>query len=165
MLPGVPEAINLLNRAGFLVIVVSNQRSVGKGLITDAELSSIHGRMCTELARAGATIHGVYYCPHKLEPPCGCRKPKPGMLLQAARTHDIDLGASWMIGDSDTDVEAGKAAGCRTVRVLRSYETGNHTADRVARSLLEATYQILKWEEGIVNQNAPVAARVGSRAC
>jgi len=163
MLPGVAKAITLLNRAGFLVIVVSNQRSVAKGLITDEELSLMHKQMCEELARAGATIHGVYYCPHELEPPCDCRKPQPGLLLQAARTYDIDLSASWMIGDSDKDVEAGKAAGCRTVRVLRSHEAENRTADGVARSLLDATYQILKRGESISNRSA--ALTVHDRSC
>ena len=164
MLPGVAEAIALLNEAGFLVIVVSNQRSVAKGLITGAQLNSIHEKMCDALARAGATIHGVYYCPHELEPACNCRKPQPGMLLQAAGEYDIDLGASWMIGDSDKDVGAGKAVGCRTVRVLRSYESEeNHLADGVARSLLEATYQILKWEERIANQG-PALVQDGSIA-
>lgn len=149
ILPGVPQAIALLNLADFRVILVSNQRSVAKGLITAAELDSIHERMCDELARAGAIIHGVYYCPHELQPPCSCRKPQPGMLLQAARTHDIDLTASWMIGDSDRDVEAGKNAGCRTIRLLRDNETGNSNADAVARSLLEATRLILTREEVI----------------
>jgi len=150
ILPGVPQAIALLNQASFRVILVSNQRSVAKGLITAADLDSLHRRMCDELARAGAKIDGVYYCPHDLQPPCGCRKPQPGMLLQAARAHEIDLAASWMIGDSDKDVEAGKKAGCRTVRVLRANETGNSSADVVARSLLEATRRILSWEEEVV---------------
>jgi D-glycero-D-manno-heptose 1,7-bisphosphate phosphatase len=153
MLPGVAHAIALLNDAGFLVIVVSNQRSVAKGLITDAQLNSMHEKMCNELARSGATIHRIYYCPHELEPPCDCRKPQPGMLLQAARTYDIDLSTSWMIGDSDRDIAAGKAAGCRTIRVLRSHETENRTADGVAQSLLDATYQILNWKESTAKQN------------
>jgi D-glycero-D-manno-heptose 1,7-bisphosphate phosphatase len=152
ILPGVAQAISLLNRAGFLVIVVSNQRSVAKGLITNTQVDSIHQRMCDYLARAGAVIHAVYYCPHELDPPCGCRKPQPGMLLQAARTHNIDLTASWMIGDSDKDVEAGKNAGCRTARLLRSSEitTG---ADLVAQSLLEATHRVLMWEDIVAHQN------------
>lgn len=149
ILPGVAQGISLLNLAGFRVIVVSNQRCVAKGLTTAAELDSIHQRMCDELAHAGATIHGVYYCPHDLRPACACRKPQPGMLLAAARAHDIDLTTSWMIGDSEKDVEAGKNAGCRTVRLLRSNETGNGSADMVARSLLEATRQILSIDGGM----------------
>lgn len=153
ILPGVAEAVALLNNAGFLVIVVSNQRSVAKGLITEAKLDSIHQRMCNELAREGSVINDVYYCPHELEPPCACRKPQPGMLLQAAQAYDIDLSASWMIGDSDKDVEAGRRAGCRTIRVLRSNEGANGQRGWVARSLLEATQKILKWEKAITHED------------
>src|SRR5258707_12947583 len=99
ILPGVPEAIARLNRSGFLVIVVSNQRCVAKGLITISDLEILHEAMSSELAGAGATVDAVYYCPHEKEPPCRCRKPAPGMLIDAARAHDIDLKASWMIGD------------------------------------------------------------------
>lgn len=157
ILPGVPQAITLLKEAGFLVIVVSNQRSVAKGLITEEELNSIHKRMCDELAREGAVIDGVYFCPHELEPPCDCRKPEPGMLLRAARIHNVDLQASWMIGDSDKDVGAGKSAGCRTLRVLRSYEAENGRGEWVARSLLEATNKILKWEDASNHREAKLS--------
>jgi D-glycero-D-manno-heptose 1,7-bisphosphate phosphatase len=152
LLPGVVEAIALLNRAGFLVIVVTNQRCVAKGLITAAELDTIHEQLRNALARWGARLDGVYYCPHELQPPCACRKPRPGMLLEAARAHDVDLRASWMIGDSDRDVEAGKSAGCKTARLLRNGETENGKADVVARSLLEATRHILQWEEAIADR-------------
>jgi len=144
MLPDVAQAISLFNRAGYLVIVVTNQRSVAKGLITVSELEGIHQRMCDELARTGASVHEVYYCPHELEPACSCRKPRPGMLLRAAQAHNIDLSASWMIGDSDKDVEAGKNAGCRTLQLLGSDEPDNGKADAVANSLLEATLKILQ---------------------
>jgi D-glycero-D-manno-heptose 1,7-bisphosphate phosphatase len=153
-LPDVAQAITLLNRAGFRVIVVSNQRCVAKGLITTTELESMHERMCRELAAAGAMIDGVFYCPHEKQPPCGCRKPAPGMLLEAARTHQIDLAASWMIGDSEIDVEAGRNAGCKTARLLDSNETANGDADFVAPSLLEAIHQILRREDVIAYQRA-----------
>jgi histidinol-phosphate phosphatase family protein len=152
ILPGVAQGIVLLKRAGFRVIVVSNQRSVAKGLITIAELESIHRRMCNELAHSGATIDDVYYCPHALHPPCACRKPEPGMLLDAARAHDIDLTTSWMIGDSEKDIEAGRRARCRTVRVLHSNATGTSSADIVARSLLEAARRILSSERFSLTQ-------------
>src|SRR5258708_15767421 len=90
-LPGVPEAISLLTHAGFYVLTVSNQRCVAKGLLTASQLESIHNRMCQELAAAGAVITKVYYSPHEKQPPCGCREPAPGMLLNAARTHEINL--------------------------------------------------------------------------
>jgi len=144
ILPGVSEAIALLNHAGFLVIVVTNQRCVAKGLITTALLEILHGRLCEALAAAGASIDAIYYCPHEMKPPCRCRKPQPGMLLEAARAHDIDLAASWMIGDSDIDIEAGRSAGCKTARLLDSDERANGNSDVTAPSLREAIDQILR---------------------
>jgi histidinol-phosphate phosphatase family protein len=146
ILPGVDQAVAWLNRVGFQVIIVTNQRGVAKGLITIAQLESIHERMRQHLARAGAKIHGIYYCPHELDPPCTCRKPGPGMLLEAARAHDINLAASWMIGDSEKDVEAGKRAGCRTVRLIEDGKSTDGTADVVAPSLLAAIHKILNLE-------------------
>jgi histidinol-phosphate phosphatase family protein len=145
-LPGVGEAIGLLNRAGFLIIVITNQRCVAKGLITLAELEVIHEKMRAELACAGSTLDGVYYCPHEVEPPCMCRKPRPGLLLKAARDHHIDLTLSWMIGDSDIDVQAGRSAGCNTVRLLQSGESESIQSDLMATTLLDATRNILQWE-------------------
>lgn len=163
ILPGVAQGISLLNRAGFRVIVVSNQRSIAKGLITVAELESIHRRMCDELECAGATIDSIYYCPHELQPPCACRKPEPGMLLEAARAHEIDLTISWMIGDSDKDVKAGRKAGCRTARIVRTNNTETAGADIVARCLLDAVQQILSveglGEEVITKRSEPGSYR------
>lgn len=146
VLPDVPEGIGLLNKLGFRIIVVSNQRCVAKGLVTTAELDSIHQRMCEQLAAAGAKIDGVYYCPHEKKVRCNCRKPAPGMLLAAARKHRLDLTASWMIGDSEIDIEAGKNAGCKTARLLESDTAGNGMADVVAPSLRDVIYQILRLE-------------------
>ena len=154
-LPGAWEGIKQLNRAGFHVIVVTNQRCVAKGLITETELESLHRKMIDELAKVGATIDAIYYCPHEPEPPCDCRKPAPGMLLEAARSRNLDLSSSWMIGDSDADILAGKNAGCRTVRVSaenpKVRETGSDgsaasTADFLVASLLEAVPPILALE-------------------
>jgi D-glycero-D-manno-heptose 1,7-bisphosphate phosphatase len=144
-LPDVARAIELLNKSGFLVIVVSNQRCVAKGLIQSAELETIHRRMCDELAANGAKIDYVYYCPHEENPPCSCRKPAPGMLLQAARAHEIDLTVSWMVGDSEIDIEAGKNAGCRTARVLINGNRIICNPDVVGRSLLETVNKLLIW--------------------
>jgi len=152
-LPGVAEAIAQLNGAGFCVIVVTNQRCVAKGLLTEAELESLHRRMTDHLASAGARVDAIYCCPHENEPPCSCRKPAPGMLLEAARCRGLDLTASWMIGDSAADIQAGKSAGCRTARVLVENppmrESGNDgampcDADITAASLLEAIPGILE---------------------
>lgn len=142
-LPGVAEAISLLERAGWSVIVISNQRCVAKGLLTIAELETIHRKMLEELARSGAKLDGIYYCPHDKEPPCACRKPSPGMLLTAAEEHQIDLASSWVVGDSENDMEAGKRAGCRTVRIVANLPAGNDRADCFARSLLEASGKVL----------------------
>jgi D-glycero-D-manno-heptose 1,7-bisphosphate phosphatase len=146
-LPDVAQAISVLKGLGFLVIVVSNQRCVAKGLITETELEALHRKMSAYLEDHGATIDAVYYCPHENHPPCSCRKPQPGMLLEAAREHDIDLSSSWMIGDSERDVEAGKSAGCRTVRLRTAADTAVGDADLMASSLLDATSQIVRWEQ------------------
>jgi D-glycero-D-manno-heptose 1,7-bisphosphate phosphatase len=142
-LPGVPDAIILLTRAGYEVYVVTNQRGVAKGLLTQDDLESIHQRMRQELAHAGAVVTEVYYCPHEKQPPCSCRKPAPGMLLTAAQSHDLDLASSWMIGDSEIDVEAGRNAGCKTVRIVQGQSVEKNGADLSAGSLLDAVRQIL----------------------
>jgi D-glycero-D-manno-heptose 1,7-bisphosphate phosphatase len=155
VLPGVAEGVVLLNRAGFAVIVVTNQRCIAKGLMTVAELENMHQKMTELLAGAGASIDATFYCPHEIEPVCECRKPAPGMLLNAARLHGIDLSESWMIGDSDLDMEAGKNAGCKTVRLVTGDEapdkaprvsTSTTPADITARSFLEAIRRIFERE-------------------
>jgi D-glycero-D-manno-heptose 1,7-bisphosphate phosphatase len=145
-LPEVAKAIRLLNRASFRVVVVSNQRCVAKGLITARTLDLIHRWMCRKLAASGAKLDDVYYCPHDNQPTCKCRKPAPGMLLTAAREHNIDLAASWMIGDSNGDLEAGRSAGCKTARILNHEAVGEGSSDVFAYSLLDATQQILMLE-------------------
>ena len=156
ILPGAVEAIARLNRAGFSVVVVTNQRCIAKGLLTTAELEVLNQRIAAFLAHGGARIDAIYYCPHETEPACRCRKPAPGMLLDAAGERQIDLRESWMIGDSDTDVEAGKNAGCKTARLSTEHErfleaeqeqASLSRADIVAPSLLEAVGQILQLEK------------------
>src|SRR5882724_85140 len=143
-LPGSFEAVRLLNAAGFLVVVITNQRCVAKGLITPQELESLHARMRLEFQAAGAIIDAVYYCPHDYQPPCDCRKPQPGMLLDAAREHNIQLNSSWMIGDSEHDVQAGRTAGCNTALVVADGQSNQARADIVATSLLDAAHKILQ---------------------
>ena len=144
-LPGVATAISELNKSGFRVIVISNQRCVAKGLVTSAEVEALHRKILKELADQGAVIDAVYFCPHDTEPKCDCRKPAPGMILRAAREHQIDLGASWMIGDSDADVAAGKNAGCKTV-LLGRHANPAGAPDLLAESLLDATKKIFEVE-------------------
>jgi D-glycero-D-manno-heptose 1,7-bisphosphate phosphatase len=158
ILPGVSEAIASLNHAGFRVIVVSNQRCVAKGLITIADLEILHQRICGVLAGAGATIDAVYYCPHEKEPVCRCRKPAPGMLLDAARDHKIDMSASWMIGDSRADIEAGRAAGCKTALVVANDVSTKE--DLTATSLRDAVQQILEREALVGGHELYLKSRV-----
>ena len=113
-LPGVGAAIRALNEAGYLVLIVTNQRSVARGKMTMEAVDDIHRRMRGALAEAGAHIDGVYVCPHEIGQ-CTCRKPDIGLFLQAERDFPIDRSASWMVGDSDTDVEAGRRYGVRTI--------------------------------------------------
>jgi D-glycero-D-manno-heptose 1,7-bisphosphate phosphatase len=142
-LPGGAEAVQRFRDAGFVVIVVSNQRAVAKGLVTEQGLESLHRHMWQELFRGGPGFDAVYYCPHDTYPPCGCRKPQPGMLLMAARDRGIDLGASWMVGDSESDVEAGRRAGCKTIRIGPPDVCSSTAADEVAGTLPEAANVIL----------------------
>jgi len=114
-LPGVGQALRKLKQAGFLLIIVTNQSAVSRNELAVDTLESIHRRMIQRLSQEGVAVDGVYYCPHDRNGKCGCRKPHPKMLLQAAREHGIDLLRSWMVGDAATDIEAGIAAGCRTI--------------------------------------------------
>jgi D-glycero-D-manno-heptose 1,7-bisphosphate phosphatase len=143
-LPDVADGIALLNRAGWSVIVISNQRCVAKGLLSVETLEAMHQRMSEELGAAGAKVDGIYYCPHEKDAACNCRKPAPGMLLAAAKEHQIALRSSWMIGDSETDVEAGRRAGCRTAQLVTNPESVGGDADLYARSLLEASRKIVR---------------------
>ena len=118
-LPGAPETIRRLNKAGYLVVVVTNQSAVARGLFTAADIDRFHDAMNAELAESGARIDAFYFCPHHPDEgavagyvtDCDCRKPKPGMLLQAARDLEIELSLSYMVGDAPRDIEAGLAAG------------------------------------------------------
>lgn len=114
-LPGVSEALRDLKLAGYLLIVVTNQSAVSRNELSVDVLESIHQRMIRHLAQEGVAIDAIYYCPHDRNANCECRKPMPKMLLQAAEVYGIDLMQSWMIGDKATDIEAGRAAGCRTI--------------------------------------------------
>ena len=124
LIEGVSDAIRLVNQSGYLAVVVTNQPVIARGEVTWDELHEIHRKMETLLGKDGAYIDGLYICPHhpdkgfEGERPeykfdCDCRKPKPGLLLQAAQDFNIDLSQSYMIGDNSTDIEAGRNAGCK----------------------------------------------------
>jgi D-glycero-D-manno-heptose 1,7-bisphosphate phosphatase len=126
-IPGAPRAIRLLNRAGFLVVVVTNQSGVARGYYGEEDVEALHGFISRALAGLGGRVDSWLYCPHHPEGrgayavSCSCRKPLPGMLLDAAERLGIDLASSFMIGDKLTDVEAGLAAGCRPILVRSGY--------------------------------------------
>lgn len=142
LLPGAAEAIRRINASEYLAIVATNQPVIARGEVTWEALSEIHKKMETMLGSEGAYVDAIYICPHhpdrgfpgeriEYKMDCECRKPKPGMLLQAARDYNIDLSQSWMIGDSDSDVQAGRAAGCLTMKIGKE------------NSLLSAVHEIL----------------------
>lgn len=112
-LPGALEGLRLFKEAGWLLVVCSNQSGIGRGYYGMRDLSRLEDWVNQELQKNGCPIEAWYYCPHLPDVECDCRKPKPGLILRAARDLDIDPGASWMIGDRLRDVEAGIRAGCR----------------------------------------------------
>jgi D-glycero-D-manno-heptose 1,7-bisphosphate phosphatase len=114
-IPGITEALQALSSLGLPVIVVSNQAGVGKGLMGRRALGQVTRRFVTTLRKEGARIDAVYYCPHAPDAGCNCRKPRPGLLEQAAEDWGVDLSRSVLIGDSQSDLEAAAAAGCRAV--------------------------------------------------
>jgi D-glycero-D-manno-heptose 1,7-bisphosphate phosphatase len=152
------DAIRLLNRAGFLVFVITNQGGIALGLFDEAFVTAVHDRLRTDLAAAGARVDGWYHCPHHprgeiaaLRIECDCRKPRPGMIRQAQREFDIDLAQSFAVGDKSTDVALATGVGARGVLVLTGHgeaeraRTGGTVAGAacVAANLIDATSWIL----------------------
>lgn len=131
LIDGVAQAIKKINASGYLAIVVTNQPVIARGEVTVPQLQEIHNKMETLLGLEGAYLDAIYYCPHhphkgyagevpELKIDCDCRKPKPGMLLKAAKDFNIDLNQSYMVGDGENDVKAGITAGCRSVLLSSS---------------------------------------------
>jgi len=156
--PWAAEAVRLVNSSAFRAIVITNQSGIARGMYSEQTLGAIHERMITELAREGARIDSVYYCPHhpdigsvEFRKDCNCRKPRTGMLDAAAREHNIDLTQSFIIGDKSSDILLADRAGARSTLVLTGYgrETLAHPERRpcrpssVAENLLQAVKQIL----------------------
>ena len=147
VLPTVPEAIRLLNESGFKVVVITNQSGLARGVFTEETLAQIHGKMEKELAKHGARVNAIYYCPHHPDEGCDCRKPKTGLLEKASEGLGLDLKSSYMIGDMQKDIDAGRAAGCRTILVTTGPEAGNGVnvpANYTADSLLAAAEWIIR---------------------
>ena len=149
LIPRAATAIRALNQAGWLVIVITNQSGVGRGYLTAEELEAAHARLLEQLAAEGAQIDAIFYCPHVPDDACACRKPEVELIRRAERQFGIDLTASWMIGDKDSDLDLGRNAGCRTALVLTGYGAETATtidpkqADLVAPDLFAAVSQLL----------------------
>lgn len=118
LLPGVLDALRTLAAMPYAVVVVSNQAAVNRGLMSRHTLEEMHCRLHTLVAAAGGQLDAIYYCPHRPDELCSCRKPQPGMLLQAAAHLDLDLEQSYLVGDAITDLEAAVAVGVQPVLVL-----------------------------------------------
>jgi len=161
LIEGAAAGIALLNEAGFKVVIVTNQSVVARGRITELQLQQIHLTLSEMLSASGARFDAIYYCPHhpaagigEYLVNCDCRKPKPGMLLQASRELDIDLQRSFIVGDKLSDLAAGRAAGCRDVLVRTGYGAQNETMldgrapypECIADNLLDASRWILEQE-------------------
>jgi D-glycero-D-manno-heptose 1,7-bisphosphate phosphatase len=158
--PYAAEAIKQLNEAGWLAVLITNQAGVARGYFTEDVIGAVHTLLAQELERGGARLDAIYYCPHHPsvgEPPyrsdCDCRKPRPGLIRRAAADLDIDLDASWMVGDRYSDTELARNAGTRAALVLSGYGRGEweyqrgawrHQPDLVAENLLEAVRTITK---------------------
>lgn len=147
LLPGVPEAIRLINESGLLAVVVTNQSGVGRGYFTEETLLRIHHKMVTKLERYEARLDGIYYCPHHPDDGCDCRKPKTALFRKAAADLKIDLSQSFVVGDMPLDIDAGRAIGARTVLVTtdpKGSKNINSQPDFTADSLQEAVRWILQ---------------------
>lgn len=151
-MPGVFEAISSLNRAGYLVVIVTNQSAVGRGFMSEDTLRQIHKWMVTQIESHGGKVDAVYYCPHTPQDKCNCRKPNPGLMEKAQRDFNIDLTKSFIIGDKESDIVLGRAIGCRTVLIRTTGVesnggTLNLEPDRAEKSLLDAVTWITRTKE------------------
>ena len=165
LIPGVTEALKALHSAGYLTILVSNQPGIAKGHMTIKNLELIKQKMSSELNREGAVLDGEYYCLNhhdavveKYRVLCDCHKPLPGLLFKAAREKGIDLQQSWLIGDNLSDIQAGKAAGCRTILIgtmkcelCRLMSEKNVFPDKIFGNLAEAVREQILVKEYVIN--------------
>jgi len=164
-LPGAFEALKLLNRSGVRVIVVSNQAGVSKGYFSKEKLDSVNAKMLDEINRSGGRIESVYYCVHKEEDNCLCRKPKTGLFEMAAKKYGIDPRTTYIIGDSEVDILAGKKIGSKTIFVLSGKTTSDQMnkwvekPDYVFPSLIEAVKWLLAKEHRKTQRAAKRATR------
>ncbi|MCA9177783.1 MAG: D-glycero-beta-D-manno-heptose 1,7-bisphosphate 7-phosphatase [Planctomycetales bacterium] len=146
LLPGVRESLRALSDAGWALVVVTNQSGIGRGLYELADFHRLTEWMCRDFARAGAPLSGVYFCPHHPDAHCRCRKPAPGLLLEAAYELGLSLADSWLVGDRLTDLEAGRLAGVPRRVLVHACAASDqlHEGDQVAADLAAATQKILE---------------------
>jgi histidinol-phosphate phosphatase family protein len=130
-LPGALDALRRLHRAGFLVVVVTNQAGIARGEMSMDDLHDVHAAMRRDAEQAGGSIDAIYFCPHHWDEGCACRKPKPGMLFQAQHDHDLDLSRTPFIGDDERDEEAARAAGCPSILVTEERSLADVVTDLV----------------------------------
>ena len=151
--PFAAAAIRRLNEAGLPVIVVTNQSGVARGFFPESLIGRMHEKMVEELAAGGAHVDGMYYCPHIRDDQCSCRKPLPGMLVLAAREHNLEVPGSVLVSDRYNDIQMGHENGCRTILVLTGYGRGDYEwnrakwprqPDHVVENLADAVEIILK---------------------
>jgi D-glycero-D-manno-heptose 1,7-bisphosphate phosphatase len=150
--PYAAEAIRHLNQAEIPVVVITNQSGIARDIFPESLVHQIHKKMIAELAAGGAWIDAIYFCPHRKEDACDCRKPNPGLLQHAAREHGLDLPASWVVGDRYADVEMAHRVGGRGILVMTGYGRGEYELhghkwprqpDALADNLTEAVRLIL----------------------
>ncbi|NQT32914.1 MAG: HAD family hydrolase [Candidatus Omnitrophica bacterium] len=154
ILPNVPEAMKKLKEAGYKVIIVSNQQGVGKGYFTKEELADVTQKMMGDIRKAGGDISGTFYCTHRKDENCDCRKPKEGLFHLAQEELGMQsFDNKFFIGDNTTDIEAGKKAGLKTILVLSGKSTAmdpekwEHKPDYICEDLLEAVEVVLAEDE------------------
>ncbi len=146
LFPYTAKAVGLLNERGLKVIVITNQSGIARGYFTEDTLANIHQKMERELAKEGAFVDAIYYCPHHPDDNCDCRKPKPKLVLQAAKDFNIDLKHSFVVGDLQMDVDLGKAIGCKAILVKGSSTMVANITDPgiISSNLLEAAQFICR---------------------
>ena len=123
--PNIEKEISKLKLKGFLIIVITNQSVINRGIITIEELEKIHSAIQKFLVKSKTSIDRFYFCPHRPDENCECRKPNPGLILQAINEFSIDAAKSWMVGDSITDIQAGEKAGCKTIFLKKNDSFAN----------------------------------------
>lgn len=132
--PWAARSIRRIKEAGYLVFVVTNQGGIEMGYFTAADLDAIHLHLEEILKAENTSVDEIVFCPH-FRHACECRKPKPGMILQLAEKHAVDLAASWMVGDFETDVQAGNAAGCRTIKIGKAMPEAEFSCENLEQAV------------------------------